>query len=149
MLKAKKISRPVRILCALLMLTLLLPFGMAANAGNVIDHLHLRVKNGVAISTDATSVRPKEDYTCSYAYNDASNVPINNVHVMGKNSEGWANTGAECTAGSYLSLPIGSAKFFPNWVKERSYQYAGFVFNFQYTYVYLHIYWSPDSVGGC
>ena len=147
MLKVRKVPKLVKCLCVLLLLTLLVPLAIPASANNSDDHLHLRERSGVALSSSDTYTRPKEDSTSAYAYNDASNVTINSIKVMGLSTPSdtcWQGT--DLTYGSPVRLPVGSASYLPNLVYEYGYHNAGLVFNFQYADVYLHIWSSPDSV---
>lgn len=147
MLKAKKFPKVFRILCVILMLTLLVPLALPVSANNSQDRLKLRERTGVALSSVDTTSDLKTDTTSAYAYNDASSVGINSVKVMGTpHQELTCWQGTDCTYGNYLSLPIGTARYLPNLVYERGYLGCGLVFNFQYTDAYIHIWWSPDSV---
>lgn len=147
MLKVRKVPKLVKCLCVLLLLTLLVPLAIPASATNYQDTLYLRERTGVALSSVDTPTRAKEDSSSAYAYNDASNVTINSIKVMGLSTP--ANTcwqGRDLTYGSPVRLPVGSASYLPNMVYENGYHNAGLVFNFQYADVYLHIWWSPDSI---
>lgn len=147
MLKVRKVPKLVKCLCVLLLLTLLVPLAIPASATNYQDTLYLRERTGVALSSCDTETRAKEDSSSAYAYNDASNVTINSINVMASNRHlDNAGDGVNKTYGSPVRLPVGSSAYLPNLVYEDGYRNAGLVFNFQYADVYLHIWWSPDSV---
>lgn len=121
-------------------------FGNAA--GNWSDTLYeySNTSSVVQITDAYTDAREKWDYSSSYAYNDASNTDIIQVRVKGGHT--ISNSFNECTYGTPKSLPIGQAYYFPNTVKENSYSYARLIFcpANGLKGMYLHIWWSPDSI---
>ncbi len=92
----------------------------------------------VAYPCRTSPFREKTDDSSAYAYNDKSDQGLGAVNVMGSNNE----NGSGCenmTAGTYKDLPLGEAYYFPNYVYERGYKYAGFDFYPLQKTFYLHI----------
>lgn len=91
-----------------------------------------------------TEFRGKWDYTSCYAYNQKSSINFQEVEVVGR----YGNSTQLCTYGSPKGLPIGSAYYFPNLVKERGYTQAALNFCHwdNYTAVNYYVWWSPDSI---
>ncbi len=99
----------------------------------------------VAYPCTTTPFREKQDASSAYAYNDKSDQDMGAVHVMGSNNENGSGA-VDLTAGNYRDLPLNQARFFPNYVHERGYTFAGFDFYPMKKTFYIHIWWSPDSI---
>lgn len=98
-----------------------------------------------------TDPRTKMDYTSSYVYNDNSTCDIDQVRVFGDVIYNEAVVDyMDCTCyscGYPLDLPLGYARYYPNFVKENGFNYAQInLFVNSSSYKYIHVLWSPDSV---
>ena len=148
MIKSRRVLKSFKGLCivytAIFVASIfLLNFSLFSYAeGNWTDRLYeyTNTSSVVEITDAVTPYRAKEDYSSSYAYNDASNTNIDRVFVLG----GYVDR----TYGAYKSLPIGQAYYFPNLVKEKKENSAALKFWPAYGKqgMHLHIWWSPDSI---
>ena len=123
-------------------------------ASNYHDKLftYSNYSNIVQITDMQTDFEQKEDYSSAYAYNFNSNTNISKVYVMGSNVKSNGG-GTDYTAGTYKSLPMGCAYYFPNYVQERiggsgKVCYASLLMWPAYgDYgMNVNIKWSPDSI---
>ncbi len=142
MKKSKIISRPAKVFCMLFVVIMLFSTMTMANAGNWTDSTFTYsgwISDGVF-----TPERVKEDATPAYAYNVASSTGLY-IDVYG--SDGYGN--AVCrTAYNYGILAVGQSRYYSSYVYERNHPYAQlFIWANSSTNEYVHIKWSPDSIG--
>ena len=162
MIKSRRVLKNFKGLCivytAIFVASIfLLNFSLFSYAdGNWTDTLYEYTNSywGVQITDAPTERREKWDDSSSYAYNDASNTDIMQVRVYGAFATGQPE---DCTYGTPKSLPRGAAYYLPNLV----YEYGEGIYSHKpdYTHaflmfhpvnglqgMYLHIWWSPDSI---
>lgn len=147
MLKSRKLPKIFKRICMVYVAMLVIMvfnvnYAMAEELPGWADTLYEFYNDSWIEVTDAcTEYRTKYDYTSSYAYNDASNTDIERVFVL---APGYV----DATYGAYKNLPRGQAYYFPNYVKEWGNNSAALKFWPVYGEqgMYLHIWWSPDSI---
>lgn len=152
MLKSKRLPKIAKYLTfvyiAVFLVSTIGSMQASARNGNISDTLYIfeNTYENIQITETITPFREKWDYTSSYAYNSGSNTDITRVKVRGKNL--FDDYFVDCTYGSWKDLPIGYAYYFPNTVKESGYSHAALEFWPAWgTYgMYIHVYWSPDSI---
>lgn len=113
-------------------------------AGNYRDRRFYEYYNGDG-SDVFTEYRAKMDYTSSYSNNNRSTYGYT-ANVYGSFVDD-NSIGAYCTYGTPRHLSVGQAKYLPNLVKERYYNYAQIgMKSDSHNPSIFDMLWSPDSI---
>jgi hypothetical protein len=114
-------------------------------AGNYKDERFYQYYNGDG-SDVFTPFRAKLDYTSSYSYNNRSTYGYT-ANVYGDYTKYGSGIGTYCTYGTPRHLSVGQAKYLPNLVKERGYNYAQIgMMSDSHNPSIFDMLWSPDSI---
>ncbi|WP_071396583.1 DUF2712 domain-containing protein [Bacillus tuaregi] len=117
----------------------------ASAAGNYKDTPFKFYYNGDG-SDRFTDMREKRDYTSSYVHNYGSNYGYS-VIVYGSKNYSSSGIGTYATAGPIPHVGVGEAKYLPNYVKERGYNYAQLgLMSDSHSASVMAGEWSPDSI---
>lgn len=118
------------------------PVSAASNYTDTIFEFHYNGDGG----DRTTDKREKRDYSSSYVYNKWSTYGFA-AKVLGSKYYSSNGVGSYCVAGPIPHVGVGEAKYLPNYVKERGYNYAQIqMMSDSHSSSYMGGLWSPDSI---
>ena len=117
-------------------------------AANITDHIYRFNYSGDG-GYVATATRKKEDDSSAYAKNTSDHcvhlIKVAGLHYFAENPS--AISFNDCTVKGYIRVGIGEARYLPNYVNERGYEFAYLVIQPEsHDACLIKGYWSPDSI---